>query len=392
MPHPLDPAALPEDRLLAAWCGAVEALRDRGSAERRAVEEALVASSGLSAAGLEAGLEAVLGGVREPAARRVLAAARAGRELAPREPVLVVLAGNLPGLVVQPLLPILALGRTAIVKPASSEPVFPPAFVAALATREPALGRAIEVAPWPGGNAEIEAAVLARVGTVLAYGGAESTSSLARRAPGRTVIYGPKTSVAVVSADAGDLAAVAEGLARDVALFDQRGCLSIEAVFVEAARASSLAAELARALERQAVRWPPGRTEPAVAAAVHRLRATADLAGWYRPESDSGAGTVIVPPAGSPFELGPGGRTVRVHPVDRLEAVLELLAPWRRKLQGAALAGDRAWRLGPALEELGISRLAAPGDLQSPDASWHNGGVNPLEVLTSSRAPRRSPP
>ena len=45
--------------------------------------------------------------------------------------------------------------------------------------------------------------------------------------------------------------------------------------------------------------------------------------------------------------------------------------------------------LAPRLAELGISRCAAPGDLQSPDASWHNGGIDPLLALTfgSSRPP-----
>lgn len=374
---------LPQDRLLAAWSGAVEAFRSRDSAERRAIENALVASSGLSPAGLDAGLAAVLGGVREPSARRVIEAARPLRESAPREPVLVVLAGNLPGLVVQPLLPILGLGRPALVKCASAEPVFAPAFVAALAAREPALGEAIEVAHWKGGTEEIEAAVLARVGTVLAYGGEESTASLARRAVGRTVVYGPKTSVALVGADAGDLDDVAAGLTRDVALFDQRGCLSITAVFVEGElpRARELADKLAAALVRQADAWPPGPALPSQLAAVQQLRATADLAGWHRPEIAIGAGTVVVIPGAAPFDPGPGLRTVRVHAVDRLDAMLEKLAPWRGRLQGAALAGARAWRLEPALEELGFSRRAEPGGLQSPDASWHNGGVDPLQVL-----------
>jgi hypothetical protein len=45
------------------------------------------------------------------------------------------------------------------------------------------------------------------------------------------------------------------------------------------------------------------------------------------------------------------------------------------------LAGPAAWRLAPRLAALGISRCAAPGDLQSPDAAWHNGGIDPLEAL-----------
>jgi hypothetical protein len=57
------------------------------------------------------------------------------------------------------------------------------------------------------------------------------------------------------------------------------------------------------------------------------------------------------------------------------------LSPWHGKLQGVALAGEDAWRLAPALAELGISRCATPGDLQSPDVTWHNGGIHPLHAL-----------
>lgn len=378
MANELAPAAL---RRLEAWCATVEIFRDRASAERQALEAPLLAATGLSAAGLDAGLEAILGGVREPAARRVFDAARERR--APAEPVLVVLAGNLPALVVQPLLPIVALGRPAILKPASSEPVFTPAFLSVLARLDPSLGDLLSVASWRGGDEAVEAEVLARVGTVLAYGDEAATTSLARRAPGRTVAYGPKTSVGIVTADAGDLTAVAAGLARDVALFDQRGCLSVTTVFVEEAVAVPLAVALARALEESAVRWPLGHLEPATRAAIHGLRSTADLADWFRPELPVTAGTVVVLPTGQPFEPGPGGRTVRVQPVASVEAALGGLDPWRGKLQGAALAGARAWALAPALEALGLSRLAAAGELQAVDDTWFNGGVSPLDVLAS---------
>ncbi|MEE8278862.1 MAG: acyl-CoA reductase, partial [Thermoanaerobaculia bacterium] len=72
---------------------------------------------------------------------------------------------------------------------------------------------------------------------------------------------------------------------------------------------------------------------------------------------------------------------VRLHRLERLERLPEILAPWAGRLQGVALAGEDARALGPALAGLGVSRLAQPGELQSPDALWHNGGVHPLEVL-----------
>jgi hypothetical protein len=47
----------------------------------------------------------------------------------------------------------------------------------------------------------------------------------------------------------------------------------------------------------------------------------------------------------------------------------------------AGVPKEKAGTLVPALQNLGVSRIAAPGELQHPDTAWHNGGVNPLAVL-----------
>ena len=73
---------------------------------------------------------------------------------------------------------------------------------------------------------------------------------------------------------------------------------------------------------------------------------------------------------------------MRIHPIEDLGKLAEILMDWSGQLQGAALAGDLAWGLRPKMEELGISHFAEPGHLQTPDATWHNGGVHPLVALT----------
>lgn len=320
----------------------------------------------------------------------------AGRAEAPAPaPVLVVLASNLPALAVQPLLPALALRRPVLLKSPSAEPLFAPAFVAALVRREPRLAGAVAAVTWPGGRADLEAPLLAAAGTVVAYGGAEALADLERRAVGaRFVGYGPKMSLAAIDAAAAGSSpeVLAAGLARDVALFDQRGCLSVVAVYVagsqdEAARFARL---LEAALAALAVRWPPGPAAPAVLAAVQQVRLEAELRGLPRPALPVTAGTVLLEPAPA-LRPSPGLRTVRVHPLPELELLPAILSPWAGRLQGAALAGPAAWRLTPRLIELGISRCAAPGELQSPDAAWHNGGIDPLRVLARAGSARDAP-
>lgn len=367
--------SIPAEDLLAAWAETVDAFLDPASPERRALDPELARLCRLSPEGLAAGLEAVLGGVRREAAAALFARAE-GRE-APAEPVLVVLAANLPGLAVQPLLPALALRRPVLLKSPSAEPRFAPAFLDALVRREPRLAGALAAAAWPGGDARLEEPVLGSVGTVLAYGDAPALADLERRAPGKVVGYGPKTSLAVIGKRvAADLA---RDLAHDIALFDQRGCLSVAAVYT-AGDADVLAAELEEALAGLARLWPPGPADPAAQAAVQQIRLEAEMRGLRRSGLPLAAGTVVLDPDPA-FRPSPGLRTVRVHPLPDLERLPDLLAPWRGRLQGAALAGEDAWRIAPKLEELGISRCARPGDLQSPDARWHNGGIDPLEAL-----------
>lgn len=391
-------ARLSDREILDAWEATVAGFLDPSSPERRAIEEDLARSARLSAEGLAAGLESVLGGVRGASAERLFAEAAALRKAGPAERsggaggfALVVLASNLPALAVQPLLPALAARRPVLLKAPTAEPVFTAAFVHALAERLPALGEAVAAAVWPGGDVEREAPLLERASVVLAYGDEEAVASLERRTcaanPGaRFVPYGPRTSLAVVGA-AADPAEVAPGLARDVALFDQRGCLSVAAVYVEGdeARARAVAEALAAALRDLARRWPPFAADPATAGAVRQLRSLAAMRGlpvWEIGDSFAD-GTVLLDPDPA-FRPSPGLRTVRVHPLADLGTLPELLAPWRDRLQGAAVAGletNRPETLISGLGSLGISRVTPSGALQHPDTAWHNGGVNPLEVL-----------
>jgi hypothetical protein len=381
---------LPADRLLDAWASTVEAFLEPGSAERQELAPALSRFCRLSPEGLDAALAAVLGGLKREPAAALFAEAETVAVAPDTGPVLVVLASNLPALAVQPLLPALALRRPVLLKSPSAEPLFAPTFLAALARREPGLAEAVAAAAWTGGDERLEAPVLAGADTVIAYGDAGALDSLERRAPGKLVGYGPKTSLAVVGETAPPREA-AEGLARDIALLDQRGCLSIAAVYT-AGDASTLADELGRALSDLARRWPPGPPDAAALSSVQQLRLEGEMRGLRQPPLPLDAGTVLVDPDPT-FRPSPGLRTVRIHPLFYLDRLPKLLVPWTGRLQGAALAGEDAWALVPRLAALGFSRFAPPGELQSPDASWHNGGIHPLRALSPHPpAPSPAPP
>jgi hypothetical protein len=193
------------------------------------------------------------------------------------------------------------------------------------------------------------------------------------------VALGPKASVALV---AGELDAESEGrrLARDVALLDQRGCLSVQAVWV-AGDAREMGEALAWGLALESRRLPPGPAEPAVAARVQQLRGEAALRGALVGRLGPAEGSVIVA-TGEPFAPVPGMRTVRVHGVGALEEALDALAPVRGHLQGAALAGDAAHaRADEIAVRLELARVAPAGRLQHAEAGWRSGGVDWMAVF-----------
>jgi hypothetical protein len=281
----------------------------------------------------------------------------------------------------QPLLASLAVRRPAILKSSSREPFFAPAFAAALAEREPALRDAIAALAWRGGDAAIEQPILAAAGRVVAYGGALALADLRRRAAEKLIAFGPKASVALVAdglAGPG-LERVASALARDVALFDQRGCLSLQAIYTDG-DAEALAAALARALDDAARRWPPRPLQAPEAAAVRLVREESSFLGSTVAEMPLAIGTVIVDRR-LLFLPSPGHRTVRIHPVRDLDAAIAILRPHGARLQGVALAGDGALARGEELRSLGLSYLCEPGRLQSPGASWSNGGIDLVDAL-----------
>jgi hypothetical protein len=359
-------AALPKERLASVWAETIAELRGFEALRRK-----MAASLAFSPESLAAGLEVILDSVAGPDA---LALFEAPPSAAPG-PLLIFLAATPPGLAAQALLPALALRRPALLKTSSAEPDFAPLLVELLAAREPILGEAYAVASWRGGDRSIEAPLLAAAGRVIAYGGGEAMADLASRCPS-FFGFGPKISLAIVGAEAG----VAQGLASDIALFDQRGCLSVQLVLTTG-DAAMLGQELATALAEEAERLPPGPASPGALAEIRLLREEAALRGAWVAGLPLRQGTVIVELPGAPLLPSAGGRTVRICPLASLEDAIPLLRPWQGLLQGAALAGG-AEILGPALTALGVTRIAPPGELQQASlAGWPNGGRPLLEIF-----------
>jgi len=174
--------------------------------------------------------------------------------------------------------------------------------------------------------------------------------------------------------------------AHDVSMYDQDGCLSPHAFYVE--RRGQVSPEkfgeaLAAALEEASKDLPPVVAEQEEAAGVQLARAqarfeSAGIATVTRVLESPGstAWTVIVDDRAR-FEPGPTRRTIRVHAVDGPDEVARVLAPSARSIEALGLEarGPERVKLEARFADLGIPRIAPIGSLQNPVPWDTHGGV-----------------
>ena len=302
-----------------------------------------------------------------------------------------IVAGGVPGVSVTALLRSLVVKGPTLLKPGRGDFVLPWLFARSLAGVDPALSDALAVVYWPGGSSEHEDAVLARAEVVTVYGSDETVRDIRARTPvtTRLVAYHHRVSVGVVGREA--LAASLVGrtaveVAEAVALFDQRGCVSPQVIYVEEGGACSpaeLAERLASALAGLETRWPGGSLDVARASRLQQARGTAELlaatTGGLVRHGRAAPWTVVFEPA--PLPLGPAaGRFVRVRPLVDAVELPGLLGPLGPHLQtvGVAGLGERLESVARALAEAGASRVAPFHAVAFPPAWWHHDGRGPL--------------
>lgn len=375
--HALDAALAARTRLRdrpvreSAASLAAAAARWRADVELRA---ALPGAIGLTAPVVAAGLDAAAEALDADAMTELVA-----RELGstpPPPPTLVahVLASNVPALA----LPAAALGslagRAVLLKSGRADPLSAPAFQRALAAVDPELAATVVPVYWRGGDVDAERAALASAAVVVASGNDASIVALAGRLGERLVGHGARTSVAVVASDDAD---VAGALARDVAMHDQRGCLSPQAVFV-VGDAARFAERLAAALENVALDLPPAPASVDERAARRTAVAGAEWDG-ARVVRDGARGTVLLAPDARP-RPHPGHRTIWVHPLASLADLPALLPAGAIEcvgVAGATLPLD-------ALRARGVARVCPIGRMQRPSLAWPRGQRPPLRTLVGA--------
>lgn len=327
-----------------------------------------------------------------------------GREVTAAAPgvTLHIGAGSVPGVTVTSMIRALMVKSPVLAKPGAGDIVLTRLFARELHRADDRLRHAVAMQYWPGGDpghVGWEREVLTRAGQVVVYGGDDTIESLRARTPATTrlIEHPNRLGVAIVDPCA---APDADGhVARAVALFDQKGCVSTHLILLLGAPENAVdpvdpnpehavqwCGRLAASLEALSGTLPPATASPGELSARHQLRGrlairhagSPDIRSWSCP---AGTWTVVM---GRPNSFEPvGGRTAWVVPVPDLSRCLEILRPLRRVLQSVGVAGLGAQRraFGQALSAVGATRIVPLDRVPFPDPDWLHDGSRPLGEL-----------
>ncbi len=190
---------------------------------------------------------------------------------------------------------------------------------------------------------------------VHAYGSDATLGELTRSLPRGVVLHGHGSGFAAAIVEPPFASDLWERLALDVALFDQRGCLSPRVVLSKSSP-GSIAAPLCAALARWETHAPRGELDPEEAAAVVRYRDTLTFAGELWPAGQgfvSESSELLIPPIGRNLHIV-------AHPEP-----LALLAPFANQLTSLGVEGTTAL-VERAAQAFPRCRIAPIGRIQSP--------------------------
>ncbi|HEX3549511.1 MAG TPA: acyl-CoA reductase [Candidatus Elarobacter sp.] len=386
--------ALPARRIAALVADAAERWRDADFAPRVRATAAIEARLGYTTPVVDFALDRLFGGVTVDALEAAIASelgtvdaldgvvARDGAPAAWARGVdraVIVSSDTTIGVAVVPAMFALCAKCDVVVKDRSDALVA--AFFETLAEEHPAFARSASARAWRGGDDPDEPALLADAGVVVAFGREDALRAIRDRcgAETRFVPFGHRAGIGVLSRDAAASldAGTAERIARDALLYDGEGCLSLHALFVEAAgdELARVASVLSAAFERVSVEFPAGAGSPERTARVAQYRDVAAFrAAGGRGAVFRAAGAVLVvdPPASDPPPFLP--RVLPVMPVAGDDDVVAYVAAHRLPVQvvGVASAGERALALA---ERVGAVRVAPFGAMQVPPLGGHHGGL-----------------
>lgn len=357
---------------------AILAELDRANSPLRTqLEAGLPETTGFGDENLRRGLALAFGRWREEGVGPLLRSELGGAvdpERCPRTTA-VIAAGAIPMPTIEAMLMPLLLGSTVRIRPAQRDPITAGLLRAGISALDPLLGACLEVVEFERGDTRALTRFLA-ADAVVASGSDASIATIRQRLPPGTRFagYGHRLSVAVVGAAPSP--ETLAGLALDLTLWDQLGCLSPVAVFA-LSHADDWADGLAMALANQAD-VPRGEVPLEAAAALRHERSAAEIrqAAGEPVRVLAGEDWTVVREADAAWRPCPLYRFIRVVPVSDAAHLATALIPVREHLSSVGFA--------PGFEEMTARlapRRARLGTMQTPGLDWNHDGIGTLRPL-----------
>jgi hypothetical protein len=284
------------------------------------------------------------------------------------------------------------------VKCASGTALLPRLFAHSLREVEPKLGACLEIAEWRGGHRALETALFAEADCVTAAGSDETLTAIRHHLPAgvRFLGYGTRLSFGYVAHEMLSnfaLPKVVAAAARDVMAWNQLGCLSPHAIYVETGGRNAperFAELLAGELAAGELLQPRGPLPTADAAAVAAHRAFYEIRAAHSPDTqlwcspDSTAWTVVFE-ADPRFRVSCLNRFIYVKAVADVEQALQGADEWRGRIStvGLAATGAKEQTLAARFARWGVPRICPVGRMQQPPPVWRHDGRPALGDLVT---------
>jgi len=375
------------------------------AAAKLGLEEASDAHRSLVAAGVATGMHARMVAealknslplLTEPALRdlqeRELSCPDGTAILSPKL-VFHVLAGNLFLSGLESINHALLAGARSVVRCSSGDQHFAWAWVEVLSQVDAELARAVAVGYWPREDDHDTRTACAAADLVIAFGSDTSVGAIRNLTPlgARFIAHGSKLSFAILTSSEIEDAPedLARRLAYDFSVYDQQGCLSPRAAFLQQCSPGAMAVfqnTLVHSMRQLIDQLPRRELALADRAALARAREEAlinsAVGGDARLLSSPSDPFVVVQQPSSTYAPGCLDRFVDLRTFIDLGEVTSSLQPYRRYISTIGFAGATTG-VGSLIESLAPSRVCPIGSMQLPPLGWTHDGRLPLRDLVS---------
>ncbi len=284
------------------------------------------------------------------------------------------------------------LGAASLVRCSESDRVFPGVWAYAIAKANPALAHTIAVAEWSKEDLSLFQSALDLSDAIVCFGSDKSVQQLRHMTPWYKPFagHGSTVSFSLLTADElrhNPVEWLAEGCAYDFAVYDQQGCLSPRALFVEdlySRDVDRFVDALHSAMVNLELNLPRKELILEDQAALARARdcvlldAACGGAG-RRVSGHHDAFLLTVKPAAQ-FALGPVNRYADVYLYKQLDEVEDLLRSRRGRISTVGVANSRRPPV-QFLSDLQVHRVCEFGSMQRPPLAWCLDGLRPMQKM-----------